>query len=139
MQTENQPKKLRVGRSILAVIAGIVATFALSYGTDAILMATGALPTDGRLPMYGSELLVALILIYRIVYSVIGCYVAAWLAPYKPMTHAVVLGVIGFLGAMGGAFAGADLAPAWYSWGIVVFALPAAWLGGKLYSLKAKA
>ena len=122
-------------KSIGAFVAGLVVIIVLSYGTDAVLESAGLLPR-GPLPMYGSELLIAAILFYRLVYSVIGCYVAARLAPNHPMGHAMALGIFGFIGSFAGAIAGRDLGPAWYLWGLVVFALPCAWLGGRLFEMQ---
>ena len=121
-------------KSIGAFIAGLVVIFVLSYGTDAVLESMGIL-SRGSLPMYGSELLIASILVYRLVYSVIGCYVTARLAPNRPMNHAIALGIFGFIGSFAGAIAGQNLGPAWYSWTLVVLALPCAWFGGKVYQL----
>ena len=125
---------MNILKSIGAVIAGLVAIFVLSYGTDAVLEAAGILQAGAPLPMRGSELLITTILVYRLVYSVIGCYIAARLAPNYPMRHALVLGALGLVGSIGGAIVAAQqsLGPAWYAWGLVVFALPCAWLGGKL-------
>jgi hypothetical protein len=84
--------------------------------------------------MRGAELLIAAILVYRLVYSVFGCYMAARLAPNHPMGHAFALGVLGLVISIGGAIVAAQqsLGPAWYTWASVVFTLPCAWLGGKL-------
>ncbi len=125
---------MNVLKSIGAVIVGFIAIFVLSYGTDAVLEAAGVLQSGAALPMHGSELLITAILIYRLVYSVAGCYITAKLAPNHPMRHALVLGVLGLAGSIGGAFVAAQqsLGPAWYAWALVVFALPCAWLGGKL-------
>lgn len=122
----------KIFKSIGAVIAGFVAVFILSYGTDALLGLIGVLP-KGPLPMSGSEFLVLTILVYRNIYNVIGCYMAARLAPNHPVRHALALGVLGLLGSIAGALGGQGLAPAWYSWMLVVLALPCAWLGGKLF------
>lgn len=125
---------MNILKSIGAVIAGLVAIFVLSYGTDAVLEAAGILQAGASLPMRGSELLITAILVYRLAYSVVGCYIAARLALNYPMRHALVLGALGLVGSIGGAIVAAQqsLGPAWYTWGLVLFALPCAWLGGKL-------
>ena len=127
---------MNILKSIGAIVAGLVVIFALSYATDAVLEAAGILQAGTPLPMRGSELLIAAILVYRLAYSVAGCYVAARLAPNYPMRHALVLGMLGFVGSIGGAMVSVQqsLGPAWYAWGLVVFALPCAWLGGRLYA-----
>ena len=81
-------------RSIGAILAGFVVIVVLSTGTDFILESTGVFPSfkeqfeQNVYPM--SMLIVATI--YRIVYSVAGCYVAARLAPNRQMMHAMILG-----------------------------------------------
>ena len=85
-----------VFKSIGAVLAGFVAIFVLSYGTDAVSNAMGVLPA-GALPMYGSEPLIGAILVYRLLYSLVGCYLTARLAPNYPMRHALGLGLLGFV------------------------------------------
>jgi multisubunit Na+/H+ antiporter MnhF subunit len=127
---------MNILKSIGAIVAGLVVIFALSYATDAVLEAAGILQAGTPLPMRGSELLIAAILVYRLAYSVAGCYVAARLAPNYPMRHALVLGMLGFVGSIGGAMVAVQqsLGPAWYVWGLVVFALPCAWLGGRLFA-----
>lgn len=126
---------MNILKSIGAVIAGLVVIFVLSLVTDAILGAVGVLQAGAPLPMRGAELLITVILLYRLIYSVIGCYVAARLAPNQPMQHALALGVLGLLISTGGAIMTAQqsMGPAWYAWGLVVFALPCAWLGGRLF------
>ena len=123
---------MNILRSIGAVLAGFSIIFVLSTGTDAVLESMGVF-SSGPLPMYGSEPIITAILIYRLVYSVIGCYSAARLAPVQPMRHALALGALGFVFSVIGAIVGRDLGPAWYAWGLVVFTFPCAWLGGKLY------
>ncbi|MBI5035521.1 MAG: hypothetical protein HZB51_33775 [Chloroflexi bacterium] len=126
-------------KSIGAFIAGLVATFVLSYATDAVLEATG-LMSSGVLPMYGSELLIVTVLIYRNIYNVVGSYIAARLAPNHPMGHALALGTFGFVMMILVTIATWDLAlgPAWYSVALIVFAFPTAWLGGKLYETRSQ-
>ena len=85
----------RIGRSILAVLAGIVVGAALSLGTDALLKAFGVFPKLGN---QMSEPLFLLATAYRIVYGILGSYVIARLAPDRPMQHALIGGVLGLVG-----------------------------------------
>ena len=62
-----QPRS--IGRSILALFAGFVATVVLSLGTDLGLHAAGLWPSLGR-PMSGQLLLNATV--YRTIYGIIG-------------------------------------------------------------------
>ena len=120
-------------RSVGAVLAGIAAIFILSIGTDMVLHATGVFPPFGE-PM--SDALFGLATAYRIVYSVAGGYITARLAPYAPLRHAVILGLIGLVPALLGvmvAIARPELGPLWYPVALAVTGLPCAWLGGVLY------
>ncbi len=122
-------------KSIGAVVAGFVLLAALSSGTDFVLQNKGIIPRDN---LYVAWWLVVIVIAYRILYSIFGCYVTAWLAPSKPRTHALFLGVIGFFFSTGGALANMQkhLGPDWYPWTLVILSLPAAWLGGWLYEKK---
>jgi len=121
----------RIGRSILAVLAGIVVGAVLSLGTDALLEAVGVFPKIGK---QMSDALFALATAYRIVYGILGSYVIARLAPDRPMQHALIGGVLGLVVSIIGAVVtwNRDLGPHWYAIGIAVTALPCAWVGGKL-------
>ena len=131
---ETQPPQ-RIGRSILAVIAGFVVVVVLSIGTDLALHAAGLTPPLGQ-RMSDNMLLVASI--YRTLYAVIGSYLTARLGPRKPMQHAMIGGYIGLVLSIIGVVASwnhvATMGPRWYPISLVVTALPAAWLGGKLAS-----
>jgi hypothetical protein len=122
----------KLGRSILALMAGFVANVALSLGTDFALASMGILPTLGRGIMNDGQSLLAAS--YRTLYSVISSYVVARLAPYAPMGHALTGGAIGVVLATVGALAtwNQGLGPHWYPLSLVVTALPSAWVGGRL-------
>jgi hypothetical protein len=127
----------RLGRSIGAVALGFVVIVVLSLGTDQALHVLGVYPPWGQ-PMYGAgQNLLALT--YRLVYAVLGCYIAARLAPRHPMRHALVLGTIGFFLSLAGALAAMNmqLGPLWYPLALVLTALPCAWLGGALHRRRA--
>src|SRR5271155_4191665 len=88
---ETHPPR-RIGLSIGAVLAGFIVAVILSIGTDALMHAIGLFPQLGQ-TMSGGLFLLATV--YRTVYSVVGSYITAWLAPYCPMKHALVGGAIG--------------------------------------------
>src|SRR5574340_464839 len=96
-------------KSICAVLAGFVFIFVTHIGTDQVMHATGIFPPAGQ-PMFDTgQLLIASI--YRGIYSIIGCYIAARLAPRRPMLHALILGGIGVLLSTAGAVALWDRGP----------------------------
>jgi len=119
--------------SIVAVVAGFLVTAILSLGTDSVLHATGVYPPWLQ-PM--SDSLFILATAYRVVFTILGSYVTARLAPATPLRHALILGGIGFLAASLGAVATWNaeppLGPKWYPIMLVVTAIPCCWLGGKI-------
>jgi hypothetical protein len=135
--SDNPPR--RVGRSILAILAGFLSVVVLSLGTDEILHLLHVYQPWGE-AMHDPGLN-ALALAYRCVYTVIGGYVTARLAPRNPIRHVVILGIIGLAIATLGAVATIpmNLGPAWYPIALVVTALPLTWLGGLLYKARAAA
>jgi len=126
----------RLWRSTGAVLLGFFAVVVLSLGTDQLLHALEVYPPWGQ-PMNDNGLLL-LALAYRIVYAVLGSYIAAWLAPRNPMRHALVLGAVGTVLSLAGAIATIpmDLGPSWYPIALVLTALPCAWLGGVLHRMR---
>jgi hypothetical protein len=126
----------RPGRTLRrfgAVSAGLLAIFALSTATDMALHASGVFPPYGQ-PM--SDALYVLALAYRFAYGIVGCWIAARLAPDRPMHHALVLGLVGVVLSIAGAVIMWDAGPAWYSLAVIAIALPCAWVGGKLAGSK---
>jgi uncharacterized membrane protein len=119
-------------KSIGAVLAGLIFIGVTHSAIDAILESIGVLPKGN---LYVSTSLIVFVIFYRAVFSLIGCYLTAKLAPTSPMRHALILGGIGTVLSAVGAVVTADmnLGPAWYAWSLVVIALPVSWLGGKLY------
>lgn len=131
MNDANPPRRL--GRSLLALLVGMLAGIVLSIGTDVVLHVIGLFPALGE-PV--SSPLLGLATSYRSVYGVIGAYIAARLAPNQPMTHALVLGIVGFVVSIVGAVVtwnkGPAFGPHWYPVALIVLAIPTAWVGGKL-------
>jgi peptidoglycan/LPS O-acetylase OafA/YrhL len=116
------------------VVGGIVVGVVLTLITDLVLHAMGVFPPLGQ-PVSDGPLVLATA--YRIVFGVLGCYVAARLAPDRPMWHALIAGFIGFLVSIAGAVAtwnkGPAFGPHWYPLALIVTALPCAWVGGWMH------
>jgi hypothetical protein len=127
-----QPPRLML-RRIAAMLAGLLAIFILSLGTDVLLHAAGIFPPIGQSM---SDSLCLLATAYRAVYGVAGCYITARLAPDRPMAHPLTLGLIGVVLSAAGAVATWNhqppLGPHWYPLALIATSLPCAWLGGWL-------
>ncbi|HKH72773.1 MAG TPA: hypothetical protein VKA59_15540, partial [Vicinamibacterales bacterium] len=77
----------------------------------------------------------ALALSYRIIYTLLGGFITARLAPRAPMRHVMVLAQIEVVAGTAGAVAAitqAGFGPNWYPIAIAVTAYPCTWLGGRL-------
>ena len=123
----------RLGRSIGAVFAGFATVFVLSTATDAVLHATGVFPALG-VRMSGALFMLATA--YRCVFTVLGGYVTARLAPHKAQQHSLVLGCIGLAVATLAVvltWGRSDLGPAWYPVMLALTALPCTLAGGRLF------
>jgi hypothetical protein len=112
---------------------GFLTVAVLSLGTDQVLHVLKVYPPwDQPMPQPSLNLLA---LSYRIVYTIMGNYFTARLAPYSTMSHVWILGFIGlFLGTIGAIVTvPMNLGPAWYPIAIALTALPCSWVGGALY------
>lgn len=129
----------RLGRSIGALLASILAVVVLSLGTDTVLHATGVFPPWGR-PM--SDGLYVLATLYRIKFGVFGGFIVARLAPNRPMQHALLSGVVGLILSTVGVVVtwdkGPEFGPKWYPLALAATAIPCAWAGGKLHSIQSR-
>jgi hypothetical protein len=122
-----------MARSIIAVVAGFLTVAGLSLATDQLLHVLEVYPPWGQ-PMWETSLN-ALALSYRIVYTVLGGFITARLAPRAPMRHVTVLALIGLAAGTAGAIVAitqADLGPNWYPIALAVTAYPCTWSGGWL-------
>jgi hypothetical protein len=130
----------RRGRSVLAIVAAIVANAGLSLATDQLFHVLGVYPPWGQ-PMHEPELN-ALALAYRIAYGVVAGVVVARLAPRAPMRHAAVVGVVGFALATLGAVVAItqyDLGPDWYPVALALVSFPTVWLGAGWHERRRRA
>ena len=134
MNETHRPR--RIGRSIGAVLAGLVATVILSMATDAALQAFGIFPPVGQ-RVRNSLLLLATA--YRAIYSVASSLLTARLAPYRPMRHALAGGSVGVVISTVGTVVtwngGRAFDPKWYPIAPIGLAMPCAWAGGKLHPM----
>jgi len=120
-------------RSIAAVVAGFVAVAGLSLATDEVFHLLQVYPPWGVTMTHLG--LFVLALSYRIVFTVLGGWITARLAPQAPMRHVTVLAIIGLIGGAAGvalAMGRSDLGPLWYPFAILLTAYPCTWLGGVL-------
>jgi len=126
----------RIGRSIIALLAGFVVNVVLTLATDVGLHVIGIMPALGQ---PASDRVLLLATFYRTVYAIITSYVVTGLAPNRPMQHALLGGAIGFVLSIVGAVTmwNSGLGPHWYPLALVVVAMPTAWLGGQLRTMQA--
>lgn len=117
-------------KSIGAVLAAIILGVGLSIATDTILEKSGIFPPPPQ-GLFVTWML-AVAFLYRCLYGVAGSYLAAALAPNKPMLHAMIPGYLGLVASIIGVYVGWNLSQHWYPIALVISALPCAWLGGKL-------
>ncbi|HLY43296.1 MAG TPA: hypothetical protein VKR52_18945 [Terracidiphilus sp.] len=127
-----QPSR-QLGRSIVAVLIGMAAAIVLTLATDVVLHKLQVFPPwNERAP----DRLLLLATAYRVVYGAAASYLTAYLAPYRPVAHAMIGGVLGFVASLAGAVAtwnaGPAYGPHWYPVALVILALPQAWAGGWL-------
>jgi len=139
MSETNPPR--RIGRSIVAVLVGMMVGIAITLGTDEILHIVGVFPSWGA-SMVGFDGPLLLATVYRTVYGVLGSYIIARLAPDKPMQHALVGGIVGLavstLGAVATWNKGPAFGPHWYPLALIALSMPQAWVGGKLYEMQSR-
>ena len=114
-----------------AFIAGFASVAILSMATDAILHSTGIYPTDGSV---GSDANLAVALAYRTAFTVLGGFIAAWLAPGNKLRLSIILGVVGTIAATAGAIAMWSVGHNWYPVALAALALPSTAFGGWLFT-----
>ncbi len=122
---------MRILKSFVAVIVGFTAGILLSVAGDTLLFVLGFFGSSGI--RNASSALIILILSYRFIFNIIACYLAARLAPDRPMHHALILGGIGFVLSIAGAILMWNEAPPYYNIILILISFPAAWIGGRWY------
>jgi hypothetical protein len=127
----------RLGRSFVAVLAGMLAGIVVITLTDIVLHAAGVFAPWGQ-PNSDGPLLLATA--YRVFFGVAASYLTARMAPNRPLPHAMAGGLVGLLlGIVGAAVTwnrGPAFGPHWYPLALIIVALPCAWLGGTLREMQ---
>jgi hypothetical protein len=126
------------GKSIWAVVAGVLVIVIVTTLVDILLHVVGVYPPmeqplDDRLALMAT--------LYRIIIAIGGAWLTAKLAPQKPMKHAIILGCVGtLLGLLGVVTTwNKGMGPHWYPIALMVLAIPQCWVGGKLYTMRSQA
>ncbi len=119
------------GKSIWAVVAGVLFIVIVTTLVDIVLHVTKVYPSEKL-----TDALALLASSYRLVISIAGAWLTAKLAPQRPLKHALILGGVGTLLGLAGAVAtwNLDLGPRWYPVSLAVLAVPQCWLGGWLFA-----
>ena len=120
-----------VARSVIAIVVGFLVIGVLAIGTDAIVKSAvpGVFGPDDRVDSVPWLLIIQL---YVFAYAVFGCWLAARMAPNRPMRHALILGALGLAFNIAGTIALWDKMPAWYHIVALALVMPAAWVGGRI-------
>jgi hypothetical protein len=115
---------VRVLRSLAAVVAGYL-IFALS--------AAALFQVAGRDPHAPQPLwFVATAVAYGMLFAGLGGFVAARLAPIRPLLHSGGVAFVLALGAAGSLAASPGADATWSQWTALALMAPSAWLGGRL-------
>lgn len=118
-------------KSIGAILAGFFTGAILSIGTDFLMEKQGVMSPENF--KQTAPAIIFLVIVYRFIFNVIGCYITARLAPNKPMKHVIIIGIIGTVLSILGTIAMWDKALPVYNIAIILISLPSAWLGGQLF------
>lgn len=121
-------------KSIGAVLAGFISVAVLSVATDFVLESAGILPPQSA-PEKIVPWMLLLALAYRSIYTILGGYITAWLAPGNKMNHVYALMVLGGIGGIAGAIGGWSLGNHWYPVALAVTGPVFVWIGGKLNAI----
>ena len=123
-----------VVRSIVAVAAGFFTSTVLSLGGDLAFrrLSPEAFDVGGRAVDEGA---LFIMMGYEALFVLLAGYVTARLAIRRPLTHALVAGVIILLARAFSVFLTWETGPTWFHIGILVLIIPVALLGAKLRDL----
>ncbi len=124
---------MNILRSIGAVAAGLAVIVLLCVLTDALLVAIHILPSPHAHRPYALVTL-GVVVFYCTVYTLVGGYVTARLAPTRPVAHAVVLGILGMALSNIGTMNDWQIGNGWNTITLLAEGLPLCWLGGLIWT-----
>jgi hypothetical protein len=119
-------------KSIGAVVAGFVSVALLSVATDSVVETLGIFPGAAHPELYAPWML-GVAFSYRSVFTLVGGYLTARLAPNNSMRHVYVLMMLGLLGGVAGVISGWSLGNHWYPISLAVTGPLFVWIGGSIY------
>ena len=124
---------MRLLRSIGALAAGLVTLAALCVLTDKLLVAAHVFPSPEAHRPYTLALL-AIVAAYCTLYTLVGGYVTARLAPTRPVAHAVILGMLGMALSTLGTLNQWQIGDGWNAITLVAEGIPFCWLGALIWT-----
>lgn len=117
-------------RSILAVVAGVVALIVSALLTDTVLMNIFPAMVDSR-GRVTSAAVAFLMMSYSAAYCVLAGYVTALIARRREVAHALALGVLLVALLVYPTVKFWEMTPAWYHVALFVLTVPACVAGGR--------
>lgn len=123
-----------MGRSILAVVVGYVVVILGAVG-GGLVGALVAGPEAAARAMEGEPLAAGptlVVLVFGLLFAVLGGYVAALLARHRELRHATYLAVVMFLLSLVSMVMYWGQQPAWFQFALLLLGPPAAVVGGWL-------
>jgi hypothetical protein len=121
-------------RSILAIVAGFMFIGALARVTGTTLQTAGVFPAVGEPVTDVARVLLETA--YVAVFAITGCWLAALIAPSRPMRHALILGLLGLAFNVIVAVATWGQRPTWAVLLNLALVMPYAWIGGRLREMQ---
>lgn len=118
-------------KGTISVVVGFITVAVLSVGTDTVMEQIGVFPSTSE-GLFSTNLLLWAFT-YRSVFTILGGYVTARLAPNNPMKFVKILGTVGTIAGVLGVVAGWDLSDHWYPIAIAATGFLFTWIGGKIY------
>ena len=134
--TGTSPEEAELFKSIRAVAIGFLFIGGLSFAADAVVRKF--VPNAFIGGRTDSIPVLILTIVYVAMFSIVGSFTTAHLAPREPMKHAVFLGVLGLIFSAIGAVLVWGNAPVWYHVVSLALVIPYAWIGGRLREIEIK-